>query len=183
MLGAGLTITAVGLLLMSRLSADSRWTVLLPGLLLSGIGIGVANPAIAHIALGVVAPARSGMASGISNTFRIGGLATGIAALGAIFQDGVRTKIEALLPSSGHALAGSVVASGPQVAAAQVNGATARAQTVHAGTVAFVSGMHELLLVGAATVAVGALCAFVFVRSRDLVHAAAPHEAAAAEAG
>ena len=49
-------------------------------------GIGLANPAIAHIALGVVPPERSGMASGISNTFRIGGLATGVAALGAVFQ-------------------------------------------------------------------------------------------------
>jgi predicted MFS family arabinose efflux permease len=183
LLGTGLTIIAAGLALMSRLSADSRWTVLLPGLLLTGIGIGVANPTIAHIALGVVAPARSGMASGISNTFRIGGLATGIAALGAVFEQGVRTKIEGLLPSSGHGLAGSVVASGPRVAAAHVSPAV-HTQTVHAATVAFVSGMHELLLVGAVTVAVGALCAFLFVRSKDLIHAAAPREAtAAAEAG
>jgi len=183
LLGTGLAIITVGLVLMSRVSADSHWTALLPGMLLTGIGIGVANPTIAHIALGVVAPARSGMASGISNTFRIGGLATGIAALGAVFEQGVRTKIDALLPGSGHALAGTVVASGPRVAAAQVSGAAAQARTVHAATVAFVSGMHELLLVGAVTVAVGAVCAFVFVRSRDLVHAAAPHEAAAAEAG
>jgi EmrB/QacA subfamily drug resistance transporter len=182
LLGTGLVITAAGLFLMSRVSADSRWTALLPGLLLGGIGIGIANPTIAHIALGVVAPARSGMASGISNTFRIGGLATGIAALGAVFEQGVRTKIEALLPSSGHALAGTVVASGPRVAAAQVSAAT-QAQTAHAATVAFVSGMHELLLVGACTVAVGALCAFLFVRSQDLLHTAAPHEAAGVEAG
>jgi EmrB/QacA subfamily drug resistance transporter len=176
LLGIGLTIIAAGLLLMSRLSTDSRWTALLPGLLLTGIGIGVANPTIAHIALGVVAPARSGMASGISNTFRIGGLATGIAALGAIFQDGVRTKLGALLPGSGHALAATVVASGPHAASTQAN-------TVHAATVAFVSGMHSLLLAGAVCVVIGAAAAFGFVRTRDLVHAAPPTEHATPDAG
>jgi EmrB/QacA subfamily drug resistance transporter len=181
LLGSGLAVTTVGLVLMSRISTDSRWTALLPGLLLAGIGIGIANPTIAHIALGVVAPARSGMASGISNTFRIGGLATGIAALGAVFEQGVRAKIELLLPSSGHALAPTIVASGPHVAAARV-AVTAQTQTVHAGTIAFVAGMHSLLLVGAVCVGIGALSAFLFIRSRDLLHTNAP-PAAHADAG
>src|SRR5204863_287065 len=43
MLGAGMTLIAAGLLLMSRLSNDSRWTVLLPGLLLAGVGIAAAR--------------------------------------------------------------------------------------------------------------------------------------------
>jgi EmrB/QacA subfamily drug resistance transporter len=173
MLGAGLALTALGLALMSRVATDSHWTVLLPGLLLAGIGIGLANPAIAHVALGVVPPQRSGMASGISNTFRIGGLATGIAALGAVFQHRVQTRLDSLVPGSGH-LAGAVVAGGPPAAASQVSGATARTQITHAATVAFVSGTHWLLLVGTVTVLAGALCAFAFVRTRDLVHAAAP---------
>jgi EmrB/QacA subfamily drug resistance transporter len=75
-LGAGLGLSALGLALMHGVSATSSWTTLLPGLLVAGLGIGIANPAIAKIALGVVSPERSGMASGISNTFRIGGLAT-----------------------------------------------------------------------------------------------------------
>ena len=33
---------------MSRVANDSRWTVLLPGLLLAGGGVGLANPAIAQ---------------------------------------------------------------------------------------------------------------------------------------
>src|SRR5262249_13506190 len=93
MLGGGMTLIAIGTLLMSRLSDDSRWTVLLPGLLIAGVGIGLANPAIAQIALAVVAPNRAGMASGISNTFRIGGVATGIAALGAVLQASVSDDV------------------------------------------------------------------------------------------
>ena len=78
-LGVGLGITAIGIAVMARLSVGSTWTVLLPGLLLIGLGIGLADPAIARIALGVVPPERTGMASGISNTFRIGGLSIGVA--------------------------------------------------------------------------------------------------------
>ena len=71
----------------------------------SGVGIGLANPAIAHIALGVVPPERSGMASGISNTFRIGGLATGVAALGAVFQSRLSTSLHESLGNPPAALA------------------------------------------------------------------------------
>jgi EmrB/QacA subfamily drug resistance transporter len=134
LLGVGSVLVAVGLGLMSRVANDSHWTVLLPGLLLAGAGIGLANPAIAHIALAVVEPNRSGMASGINNTFRIGGVATGIAALGAVLQ---------------HRVANSVIAAGPRTAAQHR---------------AFVDGTHDLLLVGTAITAVGALAAFALIR-------------------
>jgi EmrB/QacA subfamily drug resistance transporter len=139
MLGIGMTSVAAGLALMSRISDHSRWTVLLPGLLLAGFGIGLANPAIAQIALAVVAPNRSGMASGISNTFRIGGLATGVAALGAVLQ---------------HRVPNNVISSGPRAAGP---GAVAAAH-------AFASGTHDVVLVGAAVTAVGAVAAFALIR-------------------
>jgi MFS family permease len=91
-LSAGLATTAAGLALMCGLKVSSSWTALIPGLLLIGCGVGIANPAIATIGLGVVPPQRAGMASGISNTSRIGGLATGVAALGAIFQHQLGTS-------------------------------------------------------------------------------------------
>jgi EmrB/QacA subfamily drug resistance transporter len=97
-LGVGMALTAGGLFLMHGLTVRSHWTALLPGLILTGVGVGLCNPAIATIALGVVPAARSGMASGISNTFRLGGLATGVAALGAIFQHEVQAQLASLLP-------------------------------------------------------------------------------------
>ena len=51
-----------------------------------GIGIGLANPAIAAAALRAVDPSRTGMASGINNTCRLSGVAVGVAALGAILE-------------------------------------------------------------------------------------------------
>jgi EmrB/QacA subfamily drug resistance transporter len=83
-LPAGQLLCAAGLLAMRGLEATSPWTVLLPGLLVMGVGIGLANPTVTYAALGVVPATRSGMASGVNNTFRQVGIALGIATLGAL---------------------------------------------------------------------------------------------------
>ena len=62
-----MALVAVALLLMHGLTPSSHWTALLAGLIVAGIGIGLANPAIAAAALRVVDPARTGMASGIND--------------------------------------------------------------------------------------------------------------------
>jgi EmrB/QacA subfamily drug resistance transporter len=87
-LTAGLLLCSAGLLAMRGMQASTPWTHLLPGLLLTGAGLGLANPAVTYAALGVVPTTRSGMASGINNTFRQVGLAVGIAALGAMLPGG-----------------------------------------------------------------------------------------------
>ena len=86
LLGVGLLFVAGGLLAMTAITPTSGWTALIPGFVLQGIGVGLINPPLASAAVGVVAPERSGMASGANSTFRQVGIATGIAALGAIFQ-------------------------------------------------------------------------------------------------
>ena len=172
LLGVGLALTALGLALMHGLSTSSRWTALLAGLLLTGMGIGLANPAIANIALGVVPPERSGMASGISNTFRIGGLATGVAALGAVFQHRLTVSLKSSLGAADPAVLAKTVASGGTRAAAGV--AHGQKAIVTASLHAFLSGLNEILLIGAAVVAVGAVAAFTLVRARDFYRRALP---------
>ena len=91
---------AVGLLLMHGVSAHSSWTELLSGLLLAGAGLGWSTRRSAQVAIGVVPPARSGMASGINNTCRQVGIATGIAGLGAVFQHQVQSKVAQHVPGN-----------------------------------------------------------------------------------
>ncbi len=169
-LGAGLTICAGGLLAMDVLTGASGWTALLPGLVLTGTGVGVANPSIAKIALGVVQPARAGMASGISNTMRVAGLATGIAALGAAFQAGVSSDLGRILPGASAKLAAVVAAGGRSAALASARGGplARHAVGVAAGR-AFASSMDEIVVIGAAVVGLGALGAFLLVRERHFV--------------
>jgi EmrB/QacA subfamily drug resistance transporter len=164
LLGAGLGLTALGLALMRGVNASSHWTTLLPGLLLAGAGIGLANPAIANIALGVVAPERSGMASGISNTFRIGGLAVGVAALGAVFQHRLATSLQASLGGTQNALAKAVASGGTRAATALAHG---RSDVADASLRAFANGLNEILLIGAGLVLIGALAAVMLVGLQD----------------
>jgi predicted MFS family arabinose efflux permease len=171
-LGFGMLVTSIGIASMANLSTGSTWTHLIPGLLLTGLGIGIVNPAIAKIGLGVVEPQRSGMASGISNTFRIGGLATGVAALGAIFQHQLTSDLatRAGLGVPASTLAKTIASGGTRAAAALSPHNPAIEATSHQ---AFVSGMNTILLIGAATVLFGALCAGL-VRRSDFWAAAPP---------
>jgi EmrB/QacA subfamily drug resistance transporter len=84
--GVGLALVGVALLLMHGVSVDSQWTTLLAGFIVGGIGVGMVNAPLAATAVSVVEARRAGMASGINNTFRQVGIATGIAALGALLQ-------------------------------------------------------------------------------------------------
>ena len=151
---------------MRALGTGSTWTHLIPGLLLTGFGIGIVNPAIAKIGLGVVEPQRSGMASGISNTFRIGGLATGVAALGAVFQHQLTNELSAHsglgVPAS--ALAKTIASGGTRAAVASDPHDPGIAAVSHH---AFVSGMNDLLAIGAIAVFLGAVCGVALVRRRD----------------
>jgi MFS family permease len=81
----GLVLIGAALLLMHGITAASEWTALLPGLLVGGLAIGVISPALAAAMVGVLSVERSGLASGVNNTFRQLGIAVGIAGLGAIF--------------------------------------------------------------------------------------------------
>src|SRR5947209_12646438 len=83
---------------MRGLTVSSRWTALLAGFIVAGAGVGMVNPALASTAIVVVPPQRSGMASGINNTFRQVGIATGIAGLGALFESVLTNKIAHALP-------------------------------------------------------------------------------------
>jgi len=159
-LAMGLALVSVALLLMYGLSAGSQWTALLPGLIVGGIGIGLANPAIAAAALRTVDPARTGMASGVNNAFRLTGVAVGVAALGAVLERRATSSLVSTLGPHGRAL-------GQAVASTGVRAAGGRPALVQAASVAFVSGLNAVLIVGCVTVAVGAIAAATLMRMRS----------------
>jgi DHA2 family methylenomycin A resistance protein-like MFS transporter len=76
---AGLLVAAAGFALLTGLRTDSSYRVLLPALLLWGLGLAALTPAAV-----TAAGARPGLASGVDNTARQAGGAVGIAAFGAV---------------------------------------------------------------------------------------------------
>ncbi|MDX6507216.1 MAG: hypothetical protein QOG06_1860 [Gaiellaceae bacterium] len=158
LLAGGLVLVAAALLLMHGLTPSSHWTALLPGLIVAGLGIGLANPAIAAAALRAVDPSRTGMASGINNACRLTGVALGVAALGAVLERRISSSLASSLGPHGRSLASAVAATGDRVAAG-------RPALAHPATVSFVSGLNVVLLVSCAVVALGALAAGLLMRS------------------
>ncbi|MFL6034175.1 MAG: MFS transporter [Gaiellaceae bacterium] len=169
LLSGSLAVVALGGLLMAEISPDSSWLALRPGFIVAGLGIGLANPTIAAAALRVVDPARTGMASGISNTCRLGGLAMGVAVLGAVLQ----VRVEHHLTSAGYPgkeLASAVSSSG--LRAAGGNDALA-----NVATAAFVSGLRLVFVIGFLVVLSGSVAAAVLVRRRSEAPEAVPEPA------
>ena len=79
-------------MLQARLDAHSTGAVLVPGLILAGLGVGAALPNLASAVLSAVPRERSGMASGALNTFRQLGFALGVAVFGAVFDHRVNAS-------------------------------------------------------------------------------------------
>jgi predicted MFS family arabinose efflux permease len=156
----GLTLVGIGLLLMRGVSVESGWTALLAGFIVAGVGIGTTNPAIGSTAVGVVEPMKAGMASGINNTFRQVGTATGVAALGAIFQSGIESRLPAGTPSGA---AEGIASAGPDAVA------QGGPQAVSAATEAFIGAFNEILLIGAIIAFAGAGFGLLLTRQSDLV--------------
>ena len=80
----GLALVAAGLALMTLARAHSSWTAILPGELVVCVGTGLLNPALAAVAMGSVSERQSGLAAGVNDAFRQGGIAVGVAAFGAL---------------------------------------------------------------------------------------------------
>jgi EmrB/QacA subfamily drug resistance transporter len=178
--GLGLGFVGLGLLLMHGITPSSDWTTLLGGMIAAGLGVGLTNPTIAQVAVGVVEPARSGMAAGINNTFRQVGIATGIAGLGAIFQARVESKASGLLAGSG--LPGPKADALAHAIATQQGGRGGGAGGVVArvAQVSFISALNEILLVGAIVAFTGAVLGALLVRSQDFAHGTEAEAAPAA---
>jgi EmrB/QacA subfamily drug resistance transporter len=178
LLGTGLVLAGVGLLAMTTVSASSGWTVLIPGFVLGGAGIGLINPPLASTAIGVVPHERSGMASGINSTFRQVGIATGIAGLGAVFQHSVTKGTTATLIASGHAheilsaahgQLGTVLESGDVTQIAHSLSTAGRAALLHSYRVGFTGAFTTIAIIAGSIAIAGGALAFALVRGRDFV--------------
>jgi EmrB/QacA subfamily drug resistance transporter len=175
LLATGATLTAVGLGLMTRVAPDSAWTVLLPGLVIAGLGSGVFNPPRVSGAVATVPADKLGVGSSVNNTALQLGLATGIASLGAVFESRVRTVLEGQLAQAAPQLGPErheivdQAASGNAAQALRALPPDLRAPVADALRASFVAGFDRILWIGTAVALAGAIISLLLVRQRDLV--------------
>jgi EmrB/QacA subfamily drug resistance transporter len=81
----GLVFAGLGLLLFSRVPVDAVYVRdLLPAMVLLGIGVGLAFPALTSLAMSGATPSESGLASGLFQTTQQVGAALGLAVLATL---------------------------------------------------------------------------------------------------
>ncbi|GAA3377718.1 MFS transporter [Streptomyces sannanensis] len=155
-IGGGLLLVGGGVLAQGALGPDSGWPALVPGLLVTGAGVGLVSQGISAAALACVPPRNAGMAGGAVGTFRQLGFALGVAVFGAV----ATSRME-------HSLVGSTDA--PAAAARALAGGAARqlAGRVPDGTLhtAFASGLNAAALAAGVTGVLAGLAVLAFVRT------------------
>ena len=166
LLGMAMAAAAAGLAWMAHLTVTSTWLVLLPGLILAGIGLHhLHRPGLGRAFGG--GKGRRGTATGLVNTLRQVGTATGVAVLGALYASRITTAtLHALAglpapPGAADRLAASVASGAGTWAAAAVPPA-ARAAVTHAARAGTATGLNDVLLAAAAFAALGAIAGFAF---------------------
>jgi EmrB/QacA subfamily drug resistance transporter len=173
LIGAGFLLIGAGVMLMRGLTPSSTWTHLLAGMIVAGLGGGLVSTPLVSTAVGVVEPARAGMASGINATFRQVGVATGVAALGTILASHVRTSVIGGLagtPLAGqsHGLAHEISTGGTAQAVASAP-PPLRGLVAETARSAFVNGLNTILLISAIVAFAAAAVSFALIRERDFV--------------
>ncbi|MFF2921803.1 MFS transporter [Streptomyces celluloflavus] len=149
MILSGMTLLAGGLAAIATLGGDS-YGGMLTGLIVMGVGIGLAMPMMANAIMSAIPPAKAGVGAGVNGTLMEFGQGFGVAVLGAVLN----SRFVALLP---------LVAAG----AGSLPGALAAARTDAERTAvhdAFAAGIGTSQLVGAAAVFLGGLLAAVLLR-------------------
>ncbi|MFI6683956.1 MFS transporter [Streptomyces sp. NPDC050485] len=164
-IGAGLLLVAAGMLLLrTGMTADAGRTSLIWGLVVAGIGVGLATPVLVSAATSTVPPQQAGMAGGAVNTFRQLGMTLAIAILGAVFT----SRTAAALAGSGTvadpAKGAAALAAGQAqhlLDAAPAQQHDAARHLVHQ---AYATGLDRVFLLAALAAALGGLIVLTLVR-------------------
>jgi EmrB/QacA subfamily drug resistance transporter len=166
-IGIGLLLIGTGSGLQAVLDASSSWTALVPGLVVGGLGVGIAIPTLSSAAMAAAPHERGGMAGGAFNTFRQLGYALGIAVLGVVLRSRIEHVLTGHVPDA-HAMAGA--ASGGRAPHVAIVGS------------AVASGLNAVYAVSAALGLVGGVIVLVLVRPPRGVPDPAPARETAAAA-
>jgi MFS family permease len=84
LMGAGMTLLGIGGLLYQRIGVETSYWVLLPPMLVGGVGMALTMSPMTSAAMASVPIDKAGVGSGVLNSFRQVGGSLGIAVMGAI---------------------------------------------------------------------------------------------------
>jgi MFS transporter len=159
---AGLACIAAGLWLLSGITVASTYASIVPGIMLLGVGAGLAMPAATESVMGSLPASHTGVGAGANGTFLQSGGALGVAVIGSLLNTRYAGNMSAILApyhvpdAVSQAIRGSL---GGALEVAARLGAHFGAVLASAAKSAFVSGMDLGLTVGVLAAIGGCLIA------------------------
>ncbi len=153
----GLLLIAGGLVVVSRLTVDSGYLPFLLGLIIAGLGIGLASSTGTSAIVGSLSQNKQGVASAMNDTTREVGSAIGIAVMGSVFSSQYAEHLPdlTLLPEAAVSAVRDSAAAG--LATAEQLGGAVGAQLGQSVREAFIDGMSASMLSVAAVLLVAAI--------------------------
>ncbi|MEU8968764.1 MFS transporter [Streptomyces monashensis] len=176
-IGVGLLLIAGGAFTQAHLDASSDWASLLPGLIMVGVGVGLANPAVSNAAMEAAPRDRAGMAAGAANTFRQLGYALGVAVFGTLLVNRTEHVISDHGVPGAHGVAQAATGGGAQSVIGAVP-LSERAAAAHVLREAVASGLNTAEITAGSVGLLGALLVLFLVKNHQ--HHEAPAESPAA---
>jgi EmrB/QacA subfamily drug resistance transporter len=167
-IGVGLLFVAAGMLLLrAGMTADAGRAALTWGLVVTGIGVGLATPVLVSAATSTVPPRQAGVAGGAVNTFRQLGMTLAIAVLGAVFT----SRTTAVLAGPGTVpdadRAASALAGGQAQRLIQAAPPAHRDAARYLVHQAFAAGLDQVFLLSATAAALGGMVVLILVRPQS----------------
>ncbi len=157
----GLLIVATSLFIQSQITVHSGYTLLLPGFILMGVGMGLVMSPMSTAAMNAVDRTKAGVASGVLSMSRMVGGTFGVAVMGALITAIGKSKIDQQLP---QLPAGTRAAIANSLGGGGSAGAHASPQVVDTVREAFVSALGTGLKIGSAVTVVGAVLAWSLIQ-------------------
>jgi MFS family permease len=177
---AGAACLAAGTFLISLIGPDSGWAELVPGMVVTGLGVGLFYSSITTAAVTAVDPSRSSLAGGIVYMFQVAGGSIGLGLATTVFttasEDKLQSATKGLSDSEIHDVQGVLAGteSAAQVLARQ--GAATADRLTELVRDAFVSGMTWSFRLVAALAFAGVVVAVLSVGGRIREREAGPSE-------
>ena len=169
----GLLLTAVGLVIFSRISADTGYSLVAVALAVIGLGLGVALPTTLDIILSVLPAAQTGAGSALTRALQQIAASFGVAILGTVLNNVYHSDLAShvvALPAAARDLAQGSIA-GAAAVAAHLPPAVG-APLFRAAKDAYTAGVADVMIVSAVLVVLTAIAIAIFLPSRPIKMAA-----------
>lgn len=166
--GSGMLIMALGVVLLATMGVAPNYLLLVTSMCVAALGMAIAMSPTTDLMMSAVPRARAGMGSAMNDTTRELGGSLGVAVLGSLLASQYGSKISpavAGLPDQAREIASNSLAGALKVS--EMLPPSIGTSIVEAAKSAWISGFHRALIVGAVTIAISSLVAFIWLPNKS----------------